>query len=170
MVGEGAEIIDVGGESTRPGAAVVEAEEELGRVLPVIAGIRAQDQEVLISIDTRRASVARAAVDAGADIVNDVSGGSFDQDMFKTVAELGVPYILMHSRGTPQTMSKFTSYGENPAFEVNIELGGRLSEATKAGLHRWSTILTRGLGLRKSWNTMSPCLEAYRCFKGSLWC
>lgn len=166
MVREGAEIIDVGGESTRPGAAVVEAEEELRRVLPLIEGIRAQGQETLISIDTRRASVARAAVEAGADIVNDVSGGNFDEDMFKTVADLGVPYILMHSRGTPQTMSKLANYRENPALDVHKELGERLAAAAKVGLYRWSTFLDPGIGFAKELEHNVALLNNMQVFHG----
>jgi len=103
MVKEGAAIIDIGGESTRPGAKEVAIDEQIQRTVPVIQRIRKVSQ-IPISIDTRHAEVARAAIEAGADIVNDVSGGSFDPNMLSTVADLGVPIILMHMRGTPETM------------------------------------------------------------------
>lgn len=110
MLTEGATFIDVGGHSTRPGATDVPLEEELERVLPVIKAIRKSLPEALISIDTFRAPVALAAVDSGAHIINDVSGGTLDADMFSTVARLKVPYILMHLRGTPQSMATLTQY------------------------------------------------------------
>ncbi|MDR7922929.1 MULTISPECIES: dihydropteroate synthase [unclassified Thermosynechococcus] len=111
MVAAGVDVIDIGGESTRPGASEVPISAELARVLPVIEGIRQQSQ-IPISIDTTHAVVARAAVEAGANIVNDVSGGQADPEMFATVAALGVPYILMHRRGTPATMQHLTDYGD----------------------------------------------------------
>ncbi|MFN3678580.1 dihydropteroate synthase [Thermosynechococcus sp.] len=111
MVAAGADVIDVGGESTRPGASEVPVSAELARVLPVIEGIRQQSQ-IPISIDTTHAVVAQAAVAAGANIVNDVSGGQADPEMFATVAALGVPYILMHRRGTPATMQQLTDYDD----------------------------------------------------------
>ncbi|MFN4196238.1 MAG: dihydropteroate synthase, partial [Thermosynechococcus sp.] len=111
MVAAGADVIDVGGESTRPGASEVPVSAELARVLPVIEGIRQQSQ-IPISIDTTHAVVAEAAVAAGANIVNDVSGGQADPEMFATVAALEVPYILMHRRGTPATMQQLTDYDD----------------------------------------------------------
>ena len=110
MLKEGATIIDVGGYSTRLGATDISEQEEIQRVVPVIRNIRREFPDCIISIDTFRASVARAAVESGAVIVNDVSGGSLDAAMFETVAQMQVPYILMHMRGTPQTMTKLTDY------------------------------------------------------------
>jgi dihydropteroate synthase len=110
MVKEGADFIDVGGYSTRPGAAEIPLGEELSRVLPVINSIVKKFPEAIISIDTFRAEVARASVEAGASMINDVSGGELDEKMFPTVASLQVPYVLMHMRGTPQTMTQQTSY------------------------------------------------------------
>src|SRR5213082_186479 len=103
MVGEGAQIIDVGGESTRPGAASVAVEEELRRVVPVIKKLRAKI-DIVISIDTSKAEVARAAIEAGASIVNDVTGGRGDAAMMPLIAEKGVAFIIMHMQGNPQTM------------------------------------------------------------------
>ncbi|WP_079684805.1 dihydropteroate synthase [Ohtaekwangia koreensis] len=110
MVREGATFIDVGGYSTRPGAEEIPVAEELKRVLSVIKGIRRNFPETFISIDTFRSEVARAAIEEGAHLINDVSGGSLDEKMFETVASLRVPYILMHMRGTPATMTQQTNY------------------------------------------------------------
>jgi dihydropteroate synthase len=103
-ISEGADILDIGGMSTRPGAEIVTEQEELDRVLPVIAAIKQNWPEVVLSIDTYRAPVASAAVASGAALVNDVSAGALDSDLLQTVAKLQVPYILMHMQGTPQTM------------------------------------------------------------------
>lgn len=110
MLDEGVGIIDIGGYSTRPGAADIPVEEETARILGVIQMIVKTFPEAILSIDTFRSSVAKKAVEAGAAIVNDVSGGEQDPLMFETVAALNVPYILMHMRGTPQTMTKLTDY------------------------------------------------------------
>lgn len=117
MLNEGADILDIGGYSTRPGAQEVSLQEELQRVLPAIEAVRKHFPESIISIDTFRAKVARNAVESGADIINDISGGSLDPDMFETVAFLKVPYILTHSRGNPQTMSTLCEY-ENILLEI----------------------------------------------------
>jgi dihydropteroate synthase len=110
MIDEGVDIIDVGGESTRPGADRVSEEEEQARVLPVIRALA--ESKVAISIDTMRASTARLAVEAGASIVNDVSGGAADPDMFATVADLGCKYTLMHWRGHSKDMNSKAIYGD----------------------------------------------------------
>ncbi len=110
MIADGATILDIGGYSSRPGASAISLQEELDRVLPVIEAILHQFPDTYISIDTFRAEVARQSVEAGACLVNDISGGSLDNRMFETVAALQVPYVLMHMRGTPQTMKLLTSY------------------------------------------------------------
>lgn len=110
MVNEGADLFDIGGYSTRPGASPVDEAEELRRVLPAVELLTNHFPETPLSIDTFRSSVARKAVEAGASLVNDVSGGELDPRMMDTVAELGVPYILMHMRGTPETMSSLATY------------------------------------------------------------
>eukprot|EP00977_Amphora_coffeiformis_P006182 scaffold1332_cov166-Amphora_coffeaeformis.AAC.10 len=145
---DGAAIIDVGGESTRPGAEDVLVEEELRRTIPVIRRIREISSEVPISIDTRRAAVAKAAVQAGADIVNDVSGGSFDPEMLSTVADLGVPVVLMHMRGAPKTMQTMTRY-ENVVADVANALSKASQAATDAGIPRWLQIVDPGIGFSK---------------------
>lgn len=110
MMEEGADIIDVGGYSSRPGAAEVSAQEELDRLLPLIEQIASNFPEAVISVDTFRAQVAAEAIRSGAHIINDIGGGNLDEQMFATVAKLKVPYILMHSRGTPKTMQRQTDY------------------------------------------------------------
>jgi dihydropteroate synthase len=112
MLNEGASFLDIGGHSTRPGASPVSEEEEKKRVLPTIEGILKHFPEVLISVDTFRASIAKESIEIGAVIVNDVSGGDLDDKMFETVAKLEVPYVLMHSRGTPETMLQMTQYDD----------------------------------------------------------
>jgi len=112
MLSEGAVILDIGGASSRPGAAEVSEQEELERVIPVIEVIKSHFSEAVISVDTWRASVAKAAVETGASVVNDISGGQFDERMFETVAALGTPYIVMHMQGTPATMQQNPHYDD----------------------------------------------------------
>lgn len=145
LAAEGADILDIGGESTRPGADEVPVEAELERVIPVIAGLREQT-EALLSIDTRKAAVAAAALDAGAHIVNDITGGR-DPDMVPLCAERGAPLVLMHMRGTPATMQQHTDY-EDVAREVRerlIELG---QAARAAGVAE--VVLDPGIGFAKT--------------------
>ena len=117
MLKEGAAFIDIGGMSSRPGAAIIDEQEELNRVLPIIEKVSQQFPEVLISIDTVHSEVARKAIAAGASIINDISAGRIDPRMYETVAELGVPYILMHTQGTPKEMQSNPVY-ENVALEI----------------------------------------------------
>ena len=112
FISEGAEILDIGAYSSRPGAAEVSQEEELNRALPVIEKIRSEFPEITISIDTFRKKVAQAALDAGADWVNDISGGTLDNQMLDFICQNKTPYILMHMRGNPQTMSNFCLYDD----------------------------------------------------------
>lgn len=111
MLTEGADLIDVGGYSSRPGATEISVEEELSRTVTAIAAINRQFPGTIISVDTFRSSVAEAAVQAGACLVNDISGGNLDPEMFRTISRLKVPYVLMHMRGDPATMSTQTQYG-----------------------------------------------------------
>ena len=146
MLQEGVDIIDVGGESTRPGALRTSAEEEESRVLPVIKTLVAAG--ALISIDTKRAQIAAKAVEAGAKIVNDVSAGLSDKNMLSTVASLGTPFIAMHSRGESKDMNSTANYGDVTA-EVLSELRLRVSEALAAGILKENMILDPGLGFAK---------------------
>ena len=148
MLSAGATLLDVGGYSTRPGAADVQPAEEVDRVVPVIEAILTSFPQALISIDTFRASVARQAVGAGACLINDVSGGTLDPAMFATVAELpGVPYVLMHLRGTPQTMQSLATYS-NVVTEVIDELAGQLTKLRAMGIH--DILLDPGFGFAKT--------------------
>jgi dihydropteroate synthase len=147
MVAEGADLVDVGGESTRPGAARVDAEEEQRRVLPVVQALTAAG--VAVSIDTMRAATAAIAVDAGACLVNDVSGGLADEAMAGTVAALGVPFIAMHWRGHSADMDTRAVYVDVVA-DVVTELRDRLDTLTAQGLDRDRIVLDPGLGFAKN--------------------
>ncbi len=148
MAQAGADIVDIGGESSRPGAEPVSEADELGRVIPVIAGLRRQCA-LPISIDSYKASVARAALDAGADIVNDISALSFDAAMAPLVASEKVPVILMHMRGTPRTMQSDPQYTD-VVREVRDFLAERLYDAMDAGMDAESIILDPGIGFGKT--------------------
>lgn len=143
---QGADIVDVGGESTRPGAERIDPQAELARVLPVIAGL--VHAGVNVSIDTMRAATARAAVEAGACMVNDVSGGLADRTMLTTVRDLGVPCVLMHWRGHSDHMDQLTSYGDVVA-DVRSELEARLQAAAECGVDLDRVVLDPGLGFAK---------------------
>ncbi|TGO33940.1 hypothetical protein BHYA_0220g00150 [Botrytis hyacinthi] len=153
LIGFGATIIDIGGQSTAPGAPEVSSEVEISRILPAIQEIRntKSPKNVAISIDTYRASVARAAVEAGADIINDVSSGQLDPDMLSTMAQLGKTVCLMHMRGTPATMTTLTDYEpEGLIPTIANELLERVAEAEAAGIRRWRIILDPGIGFAKT--------------------
>jgi dihydropteroate synthase len=147
MAARGAAILDVGGESTRPGAAPVGEQEELDRVLPVVEGL-ARNTDALISIDTTKAAVARAALDAGAHVINDVSALGFDPDMARVAAESGAPLVLMHIRGTPETMQRDVHYDDVVA-EVLGFLDARVQRALDAGVARTQIALDPGFGFGK---------------------
>ena len=147
MMKDGADIIDVGGESTRPGAERVTEAEELNRVIPVIKALSAQG--ATISVDTMRANTAKRAVEAGAQIVNDVSGGAADPEMLSTVAELGCTYILMHWRGHSKDMNSKAIY-QDVVQEVIAELNEQVQKALAAGIQPANIILDPGIGDRKS--------------------
>ena len=147
MIVEGAEIIDIGGESTRPGSKPVSTEEELERVIPAIEFVK-NVSDIPISIDTQKAEVARKAVEAGACVVNDV-GGLRNKDMISTIAELQIPTIIMHMQGTPENMQK------NPLYEDTIEdikdwLQERIKAAEIAGIKRSNMIVDPGIGFGKN--------------------
>lgn len=145
-----ADIIDVGGVSTRPGSVEISLEEELERVLSVLQLLRSHISTP-ISVDTTRAAVAKAAVAAGADIINDISGGTFDPEMLPTVASLGVPIVLMHIRGTPQTMQQLTDY-QDLIGEIYQFLESRITDAIAIGIHPDKIIIDPGIGFAKKYN------------------
>ena len=148
LAAEGAEILDIGGESTRPGAAAVSADEEQRRVLPVIEKLAASTK-VAISIDTSKAAVARAALQAGAEIINDVTALQGDPDMTTVAAETGAGVILMHMRGTPRTMQQDPAY-ENVVTEVADFLRERMAAAIAAGLSKDHIAIDPGIGFGKT--------------------
>jgi len=148
MAEAGADIIDVGGESTRPGAEPVADDEEIGRILPVIRGIRGSS-DIPISIDTTKSSVARAAIDAGADMINDISAGRFDASMFPLAAESGVPICLMHMKGTPRTMQLDPTY-EDVMAEIGSFLRESIGMAVRAGVARDAVVVDPGIGFGKT--------------------
>lgn len=149
MVAAGADILDIGGESTRPGAAEVPVADEITRIAPVIRAIRDSGIATPISIDTRKARVAEAALQAGADLVNDVSALTWDADLARVVAEAGVPICLMHAQGTPQTMQQDPRYGDVVA-EVYDWLARRFDHATAAGIAPERLISDVGIGFGKT--------------------
>ena len=149
LINEGADIIDIGGESTRPGATEISSSDELKRVIPVIQGIRSNNPDILISIDTTKAIVAKEAVEVGANIINDVSGLSFDSQMPMTVANLDVPIIIMHMKGNPRNMQKNPEY-KDLIDEILNYFKERIKIATKAGIDREMIILDPGIGFGKT--------------------
>ncbi len=156
MIEEEVDILDIGGYSTRPGAKEVEINEEIDRVVPVIEWISNEFPEVITSVDTFRSEVAKKAINAGAGIINDVSGGNLDKEMFATVSALKVPYILMHMRGTPQSMQSLTVY-ENLTEQVIQELQSKLKILNEMALS--DIIVDPGFGFAK---TME---QNYKLFK-----
>lgn len=147
MINEGADIIDIGGVSTRPGAATVPVEEELNRILPVLREARKAFPETILSIDTYHSEIVRIVHAEGADMINDVSGGNFDPDMIPAVAGTGLPYVIMHMQGTPQTMQQNPVY-ENVVREVREFLFSRAGEARMAGIR--DVIIDPGFGFGKT--------------------
>lgn len=148
MVREGAALLDVGGESTRPGAMAVPVEEEIRRVIPVVEAL-VRRLPTPVSVDTRKAPVARAALEAGASVVNDVSGLTFDTELGRVVAEAGAGLVVMHMRGTPQDMVQRTGYGD-VGEEVTAELLDAVSRAQQSGVEDGAMVLDPGIGFAKT--------------------
>ncbi|ELS03185.1 dihydropteroate synthase [Xenococcus sp. PCC 7305] len=148
MIDNGADIIDIGGQSTRPGASQISVSEEFNRVIPVIKAIREQFS-IPISIDTTRAQIAQDAITAGADLINDISGGTFDPEMFPVAARLDVPIILMHMRGTPQTMQQMTDY-QDLVSDIMESLNCQIQKAIACGVNASKIIIDPGIGFAKN--------------------
>jgi dihydropteroate synthase len=162
LLDEGADIIDVGGESTRPAAKIaVSAEEELQRVLPVITALKKQRPQVVISVDTYKASVARAATTAGADIVNDVSGLRWDAQMASTIAEIKCGAVLMHTRGRPEEWRTLPPPGDI-FLQVKRELREWAEAAVLAGVRRERIALDPGFGFGKNFEQNYPLLARFQ--------
>jgi dihydropteroate synthase len=160
LLADGATIIDVGGESTRPGAAVVGEEEERKRVLPVIRDLKQRRPDSIISVDTYKSSVARAAIEAGAEIVNDISGFRWDAKMAKTLAELKVGAILMHTRGRPDEWRSLPPIGD-PVLIVKRDLRQWAETGTLAGIKRDHLALDPGFGFGKRFEENYPLLAHF---------
>ena len=162
MIAEGADILDIGGQSTRPGSERISEEEEMQKVLPVIEVLIKEFDPVILSIDTYHAGVAKEAVDAGASIVNDISGGAMDKNMLETVASLSVPYICMHMKGVPETMHYDTSY-ENIIKEILDFFIKKIDECRLAGIK--DVIVDPGFGFGKTIEHNFTLLKNLSIFK-----
>ncbi|SKB00228.1 dihydropteroate synthase [Caloramator quimbayensis] len=148
MIEEGADILDIGGESTRPGSEPISEDEEIERVIPIIEAIRKFNKEILISVDTYRAKTAEYSIKAGADIINDISAMTFDKDMAKVVKEYDVPVILMHIKGTPKNMQS-NPYYDDVLKEVYEFLKERIEYAKSFGIEKEKIIIDPGIGFGK---------------------
>jgi dihydropteroate synthase len=164
LVEAGMDLLDVGGQSTRPQAKDLELKDELERVIPVIESIR-QVSNIPISVDTTKAAVAIAAVQAGADVINDISGATYDPEMLRTVAQLEVPIILMHLRGTPQTMQQLTDY-DDLVGEVMTFFAERVTAACSAGIAPHRIALDPGIGFAKTGSQSIEILKHLSAFRG----
>ena len=147
MLTEGADILDLGAYSSRPGATDISVEEEKQRLIPAVKLIVKHFPEAVISVDTFRASIAKKAIESGAHIINDISGGNLDQEMFKIVGKLGVPYILMHMKGTPQTMKDLTDYVDLCS-EIKLYFSEKIAQLKQAGVK--DIVLDLGFGFAKN--------------------
>ena len=165
LLEEGADILDVGGESTRPGAEPVGVEEELRRVIPVVEGICAQAEQAVVSIDTMKAQVARRALEAGAQIVNDVSAMRYDPAMVEVVREFGAGLVLMHMRGEPRTMQKDVHY-DDVVGEVRAFLAERVEAASKAGIPPERVVVDPGIGFGKLLEHNLALIAGLKAFRG----
>lgn len=162
MLANGAEILDLGAYSTRPGAEAISEEEELNRMLPAVEALKKEFPSVILSIDTFRASVAKATVDLGAGIINDVSGGTLDEKMFSTVAKLKAPYVLMHMKGTPQTMSNYTDY-DNLNVDILNYFIEKITELRALGVQ--DILIDLGFGFAKTREQNFELLNAMQSFQ-----
>lgn len=162
MMAQGADIIDLGGYSSRPEADTVTAEEELARLVPAIAAIRERFPDIPVSVDTFRADVARECIAQGADIINDIGGGDLDPEMFGTIADLRVPYILMHMRGTPATMQSLTDYDDVVA-DVLRDLAFKTDRLHQLGVN--DVIIDPGFGFAKTVDQNYRLLAALGMFR-----
>lgn len=163
MIKQGADIIDIGGQSTRPGAKQITLAEELNRVIPIVQALRKQS-DVVISVDTTRAKVAQEAIVVGADIINDISGATFDEQMLPTIAQMSVPIILMHIRGNPETMQTLTDY-QDVVSEIKTFLQQRIDVALKLGIKKEHLIIDPGIGFAKKYQQNITILRNIAQFK-----
>jgi dihydropteroate synthase len=159
---EGADFLDLGGYSTRPGAVDISIEEEIARVIPAISEIKKNFPDTLLSVDTFRSQVAKAAIEAGAELVNDISAGNLDPEMLPLVAKLGVPYIAMHLKGTPQTMQQETNYSDLVP-DVLAYFSEKVKQFSKLGIK--DVILDPGFGFAKTREQNFELLRNLSSFK-----
>ena len=162
MLSEGADIIDVGGHSSRPGAKKITIKKETERVIPIIKLITGKFKNTIISIDTFRSEIARKAIEAGASIINDISGGDLDNKMYEVAGELKVPYIIMHMKGVPSNMQNNTEY-DNVIFDIIKNLSYKIDLAKKAGV--LDIIIDPGFGFGKSLKDNFKILKNLSSFK-----
>jgi dihydropteroate synthase len=162
MLSEGADIIDIGGHSSRPGAKKLTIEKETERVIPIIKLIVGKFKNIIISIDTFRSEIARKAIEAGASIINDISGGDLDKKMYQVAGELKVPYIIMHMKGVPSNMQNDTEY-DNVIFDIIKNLSYKIDLAKKAGV--LDIIIDPGFGFGKSIKDNFKILKNLSSFK-----
>lgn len=165
MIEEGASIIDIGGESTRPGAEEVSSQEEMDRVLPLIEAIQKRS-DIPISVDTRKSDIARESIKRGVDYINDVSGGRYDPKIFAVLAQSKSFYILMHSRSTPKDMLQSCDY-ENLISDIKNELNSSINKALQAGISAERLIIDPGFGFAKNNEQnleLLKNLDAFKCF------
>ena len=162
MLNKGATFLDLGGYSSRPGAAFVSEDEELKRVLPVVNLILESFPEALLSIDTFRSNIAKQCIESGAAMVNDISGGNMDENMFKTIADLQVPYIMMHMRGTPETMMQNTDY-QNITKELVLYFSEKIAKAKTYEINDF--IVDLGFGFSKTMEQNFELLSNLEIFK-----
>ncbi|HLG35604.1 MAG TPA: dihydropteroate synthase [Bacteroidia bacterium] len=170
MIKQGAAIIDIGGQSTRPGSTRIDAKTETERVIPVLKNLKKNFPEAIFSVDTYHAAVAEAAINEGASIINDISGGTLDEKMFEVIARYNVPYILMHMQGTPETMQKSPSY-KNITEEVMNYFSEKISALRSLGIN--DIILDPGFGFGKTLEhnyTLLSNLELFRMFELPILC
>lgn len=171
QIASGATILDIGGQSSRPNAPAISSKEEIRRILPIIDIIKTipEAARIPISVDTYRAAVAEAAVKAGAHIVNDISAGQLDEEMLPTVARLGCTYVMMHMRGTPETMQNAENckYPNGLTPTIAAELMLRVEAAQEAGIRRWRIILDPGIGFSKTTHQNLQVLRSMRSLRAS---
>ncbi|MFC2168803.1 dihydropteroate synthase [Acidobacteriota bacterium] len=163
LIKEGANILDIGAESSRPGSDPIPVQEELDRILPVISELR-DHTDTLLSIDTTKAEVARRALDAGADIINDISSFKFDPDMLPLVAEREIPIVLMHLKGNPKTMQDNPSY-ENLLAEVKSFFQERIDKAVSSGIRKDKIIIDPGIGFGKNFKDNLSLIRNLKYFE-----
>jgi dihydropteroate synthase len=165
MIKNGATIIDVGGESTRPGSELVSEDEEIKRILPTLKILRKTYPKIIISVDTNKADVAELAINNGADMINDISAGTFDKKMFNIIAKYNIPICIMHTKNIPKTMQK-TVYYNDLITDIYCHLSSRIEEAKQLGINRDKIIIDPGIGFGKTTEQNLTIINRLNVFKG----